>query len=134
LLQHFNEIKFNLITSFDLFSHISSKEELILGLKNINKSLTDNGVFLWYDIYSKDHFNAPFNSESWGFSIEQMKDLASEAGFEIKSTNLLFKKFLGRYHSVYQAHRIPIGLLQMLEKIIPGTPGNVLLVLKKNKG
>ena len=131
--QHFTTLQFDLITSFDLYSHFTTAEQIILGLQNVYKSLAENGSFLWYDIYSKDHFKAPTNSESWGFNLQQMKELAKAAGFEVISTQPFFKKFFGRYHSIYQAHRIPSSVLQLLESILPGTPGNILLVLKKKK-
>ena len=131
--QHFTTLQFDLITSFDLYSHFATAEQIILGLQNANKSLAENGTFFWYDIYSKDHFKAAINSESWGFNLQQMKELAKAAGFEVISTQPFFKKFFGRYHSIYQAHRIPSSVLQLLENILPGTPGNMLLVLKKKK-
>ena len=131
--QHFTTLQFDLITSFDLYSHFTTTEQILKGLQNANKSLAENGTFLWYDIYSKDHFKAPINSESWGFNLQQMKELAKAAGFEVISTQPFFKKFFGRYHSIYQAHRIPSSVLQLLESILPGTPGNILLVLKKKK-
>lgn len=129
--QHFTTLQFDLITSFDLYSHFTSAEQIIQGLQNVHKSLAENGTFLWYDIYSKDHFKAPINSESWGFNLQQMKELTEKTGFEVISIYTFFKKFFGRYHSIYQAHRIPAVFLQLLEKVLPGTPGNNLLVLKK---
>lgn len=131
LHQQFSSHRFDLITSFDLYSHIAKENEIIAGLKNVSKSLASNGVFLWYDIYSKDHFNAPQNVDSWGFNKHQMIQLAQNAGFEVISTFSFFKKFFGRYHSIYQAHRIPAPLLKLLEKVLPGTPGNIMLILKK---
>lgn len=131
LNQQFTSFQFDFITSFDLYSHITREDQIIEGLKNVNKSLAKNGVFLWYDIYSKDHFNAPQNVDSWGFNKQQMIQLAQNAGFEVISTYSFFKKFFGRYHSIYQAHRIPATLLKILEKVLPGTPGNLMLVLKK---
>jgi ubiquinone/menaquinone biosynthesis C-methylase UbiE len=128
---NFPNVSFDLITSFDLYSHITKEHDIVKGLKNVNKSLATNGIFLWYDIYSKDHYSAPKNSESWGFNKQQMIQLATDAGFELIAFNSFFKNFFGRYHSVYQAQRIPAPLLKVLEKVIPGTPGNIMLILKK---
>jgi len=132
LNQHFTNVSFDLITSFDLYSHITSEKEILEGLINVNRSLSENGIFIWYDIYSKDHYNAPKNSESWGFNKQQMIQLAQNAGFEVITTYSFFKNFFDRYHSIYQAHRIPTSLLKVLEKVLPGTPGNIMLVMKKN--
>ena len=57
--------------------------------------------------------------------------MAREAGLEPIYYSALFKAFFNKYHSVYQAKRLPAFLLQFLEKILSGTPGNMLLVLKK---
>jgi SAM-dependent methyltransferase len=125
--------KFDVITSFDLFSHFPQNEQLLAGLRNANNHLAEDGVFLWYDICSPDHFNSPKNAESWGFSHEQMINLAQNSGFELISSRKLFKFFFNRYQSVYQASRLPVWLLRALEKIVPGRPGNLLLVFKKAK-
>ena len=124
-------VSFDLITSFDLYSHINKEHEIIAGLKNVHRNLATDGVFLWYDIYSKDHFKAPQNADSWGFNKQQMFKLAQNAGFEVTATFSFFKKFFGRYHSIYQAHRIPSPILTLLEKVLPGSPGNLMIILKK---
>jgi len=49
------EKQFDIITSFDVFSHLSSEKELLQALKQIKKHLNKDGVFLWYDIFSIDH-------------------------------------------------------------------------------
>jgi 2-polyprenyl-3-methyl-5-hydroxy-6-metoxy-1,4-benzoquinol methylase len=123
--------KFDLVTTFDVLSHLQDKDQIVQSLQNIHNLVADDGNYLWYDIYAKDHFDAPIDANSWGFSHEQMISLADEAGFEVQYKTDLFKSFFNRYHSLYQARRIPFGILSVLEKIIPGSPGNVLMVLKK---
>lgn len=125
------EQQFDLITAFDVLSHLPTKEEILQALATISRHLGDNGLFLWYDIYSEDHFNSPENADSWGFSKQQMIDLAREAGFEPVYYKSFFKLLLNRYHSAYQVRRFPVGLVKLLEKVLPGIPGNSLLVLKK---
>ncbi|MBI5541112.1 MAG: class I SAM-dependent methyltransferase [Bacteroidia bacterium] len=126
-----NERKFNLITSFDLFSHLTTKEQIIKGLSNVYNHLEDDGLFLWYDIYSKDHFLPAKDADSWGFNKEQMIYLSIELGFEIVYYKTFFKNFFNRYHSIYQVKRLSPGIVNILEAILPGMPGNIMLVFKK---
>lgn len=123
--------KFNLITSFDLFSHFSTKEELEKGITNVYNHLVDDGHFLWYDIYAKDHYSSVRNADSSGFSKKQMVDLATDCGFELVYYKPVFKLLLNKYHSIYQAKRCPESILRILEKVLPGSPGNMLMVFKK---
>jgi len=123
--------QFDLITSFDLFSHIKSEEEIVNGLINLKNHLIDEGLFFWYDIYSKDHFNSPSNIDSWGFSKDQMIELAAKSGFELVYYKPFFKLFFNRFHSIYQVKRFSPIIVLFLEKLIPGSPGNMLLVFKK---
>jgi 2-polyprenyl-3-methyl-5-hydroxy-6-metoxy-1,4-benzoquinol methylase len=123
--------EFDVITTFDLYSHFISKEEIIKGLKAISSKLKDTGTFIWYDINTADHFSPPSNIDSWGFSMEQMKSLGKEAGFEVVKSQGLFKLFFNKYHSVYRADKTPHWLLTFLEKIMPGKSGNNIVVFKK---
>jgi SAM-dependent methyltransferase len=123
--------KFNLICSFDLFSHLTTKEQLVQGLQNTEQHLEKDGIFLWYDIYSNDHFSPAEDSDSWGFNNQQMIQLAEEAGLEVIYYTPLFKNFFNRYHSIYQVKRLSARLISLLEKILPGTPGNLLYVFQK---
>jgi ubiquinone/menaquinone biosynthesis C-methylase UbiE len=123
---------FDLITTFDMLSHFQTKKEITDALQNMHRHLSEKGVLLWYDIYSKDHFSSPENVDSWGFSKQQMISLAKEAGFEPAYYRSCFKLFFNRYHSVYQVRRFPVWMVRLMEKILPGVPGNNLLVLKKS--
>lgn len=125
--------KFSVITSFDLFSHLPEKNQLESGLKNLWNHLEDDGVFLWYDIYANDHFAPPKGADSWGFSTQQMIDLATASGFQFVYQKSFFKKFFNRYNSVYQVKRLSPGLVRFLERILPGSPGNSMIVFKKIK-
>lgn len=125
--------KYDVITSFDLFSHFSREEDILAVMKNIHALLEEDGVFLWYDIYSKDHFNSPKEVESWGFSAIQMKELSIKAGFQVTQKVSLFKLFLNKYHSVYQAKRFSPKVLSILEKVVPGSPGNLMMILRKKR-
>ena len=100
-------------------------------MNQINKYLEKDGVFMWYDIYSKDHFNPKPNADSWGFSEKQMVELSSECGLKKTASYPLFKLFLGKYHSLYQAKRFSPKMLTFLEKMIPGSPGNIMMIFEK---
>lgn len=124
--------KADLIVCFDVLSHLDKREDILSVLRAIHKNLNDGGAFIWYDIYSADHFSSPENADSWGFSKKQMIDLAQESGLHLVAEKSLFRNFFNRYHSVYQAKRLPHGLLSTLEKILPGSPGNLMLSFRKN--
>jgi 2-polyprenyl-3-methyl-5-hydroxy-6-metoxy-1,4-benzoquinol methylase len=123
--------RFDLITTFDLLSHLPTKDELLRALTNIHLHLESDGFLLWYDIYSEDHFASPENADSWGFSRQQMTDLAQEAGFEPVFYRSFFKLIFNRYHSAYQVRRFPKFVVKLMEKVLPGVPGNGMLVLRK---
>lgn len=126
-----DERSFDLITSFDIISHFSTRDEILKALANTRDHLDDDGLFLWYDIYSKDHFITQKNSESSGFSKIQMEEFGKESGFEVIYSRSFFKLFFNRYHSIYQATRVPSTVLRTLETILPGSPGNIMMVMKK---
>jgi len=128
-----NEQKFDVITSFDLFSHLKSKEQIIKGLTNVNNHLDENGIFLWYDIHSKDHFAASDNVESWGFNKEQMISFSKESGFEYVYCQTFFKNFFNKYQSIYQVKRLTPYVVSILEMLLPGIPGNIMIIFKKVK-
>ncbi len=125
------EEPFDMISSFDLFSHLKTEEQIVQGLKHVNASLKSEGLFLWFDIASKDHYAAPEGCDSWGFSAQQLESLAQKAGFSPVLHHSIYRLFFNKYHSLYQARRIPHGLLSFLERILPGMPGNYLYVFKK---
>jgi 2-polyprenyl-3-methyl-5-hydroxy-6-metoxy-1,4-benzoquinol methylase len=121
----------DLILCVDVLSHLKNRNDIISALTSIRSQLAPNAYFIWYDIYSSDHFNAPEQADSWGFNAVQMNELAHEAGLEPVTKVSLFRKFFNKYHSAYQARRVPSFILPFMEKIIPGTPGNLMMVYKK---
>jgi len=131
LLLDLEEKHFGLITSFDLLSHFKTKDQVITALNKIYNHLSDDGIFLWYDICSKNHFNAPENADSWGFNKEQMINLANEVGFELVFYRPLFKQFFNKYQSVYQVAKLPSKLIRFFEIVLPGSPGNMMMGFKK---
>ncbi|OFZ38139.1 MAG: hypothetical protein A3D92_00705 [Bacteroidetes bacterium RIFCSPHIGHO2_02_FULL_44_7] len=126
----FNEV-FDVVTAFDLFSHLSNEKQLLAGLKSVSDVLPMDGLFLWYDIAALDHFGSPHGADSWGFSKAQMIDLANRSGFEVVHYKGIFRNFFNRYHSLYQAKRVSHSVLRVLEKLLPGRPGNHIFVFVK---
>lgn len=117
----------DIIITTDVLSHLKRREDIICALRSVKHNLSESGYFLWYDIHSGDHFKAPQGVDSWGFNEAQMEALANEAGLKLVSKKTLFRRFFNRYHSAYQAGRIPAPILKMMEKILPGSPGNLLM-------
>lgn len=123
--------KFDLITAFDIFMHLNTKEMIESALANIHKYLNSNGSFVWFDAYAKDHFDCPVDAELNGFSQKQMDIFAEDAGFKKVYELSLYKYFFGR-HSLYLYNKLPITLVKVIEKIIPGNPGNMVKIFSVN--
>jgi len=123
--------KFDLITTFDVFMHFNTEEIIETALANINKNLNTNGFFIWFDAYAKNHFDCPLDAECQGFSSKQMDTFAEKAGFNKVNEFSLYKYFFGR-HSLYLYNKLPITLVKILEKIIPGNPGNMVKIYSLN--
>lgn len=86
---------------------------------------------MWYDIYSQTHYLPSNESDCWGFNEKEIIDLAVKSGFEVVEIKQNFKLFFNKYHSLYQVRRFPLWFVKLMEKIIPGKPGNLAVVLKK---
>jgi len=125
-------ITFEIITAVDIFMHLSSREEIILGLNNIKKLLNDDGYFIWYDAFAIDHFKTTEEQDHSGFHPNQMIDLAKEVGFNAVFRLNVFKKIFWKYHSLYLVKRLPKNVINLLEKILPGNPGNVVFIFTKS--
>lgn len=123
--------KFDLVVAFDVFSHLNTEEEIIKAMASIKERLNPDGLFVWYDICSRDHFNAPANADSWGFSPQQFETYLRKGEFKIIHRKNLFKNFFYRYQSLYQVRRFPRSLVRLAEIVIPGPPGNILFVSEK---
>ena len=124
--------KFDIVTVLDVFMHLNDKKDIMLALQNIKEQMNDSGYFIWYDTYSKDHFKTNPNDDHSGFYPGQMIQLAEEAGFKkVKQINI-FKKLFWKYHSLYLVNKFPASFVKFFEYIIPGSPGNVLIVFKNS--
>lgn len=124
-------VMFDIITAIDVFMHLKEKKEIIQALTNIKEKLNDNGYFIWYDAYSKNHFKTTQNQDHSGFHPKQMVDLAEEAGFEKVTQINLFKKIFWKYHSFYLINKFPVPFVNFLACILPGNPGNMMVIFRK---
>jgi ubiquinone/menaquinone biosynthesis C-methylase UbiE len=123
---------FDIITAIDALSHLNTEEQINSSLKNIHNLLNEDGFFIWYDISSKNHFESAEDAETYGYSKRQMIDFATENGFKAIMSLNVFKKLFWKYHSLYLAEKkIPFKLLSLFEKILPGSPGNLVILFQK---
>lgn len=77
-------MQFDGITAFAVFTHFRSHTEIKSALKNIYNSLNNNGLFLWYEVSAKNHWDGVKKYvDSWGYSEGQMDKYASDAGFKL---------------------------------------------------
>lgn len=120
--------QFDVVMTYDVFSHLHTREEILQGMKQCQLHMKKNGIFVWYDIYSADHFNPPSSVDSWGFNKDQFEALLEEAGFDIQAKHSYGRNFFSRYQSIYQTRRFPIGFVKFLEKILPGPPVNSMYI------
>jgi len=122
---------FDLISAFDCLMHIPDEKAILDALRNIYSSLNQNGYFIWFDAYSKDHFKTGENQDHSGFNPNQMDDLCAKADLICIYHDSLFKLILNKYHTAYLSKRIPIFTLEIIERLIPAKPGNILRIYKK---
>ncbi|MEI7475772.1 MAG: class I SAM-dependent methyltransferase [bacterium] len=125
--------KFDVISAFVVFMHLNTEEQILKAMQGIKTNLAPNGYFVWYDVYSKDHFKSPKNVDSWGFSGKQMDYLCSKAGFKKVSNLNIFKTFFGKIHSLTLCKIFPVWFVKILEKIIPSKAGNMCRIYKIDK-
>lgn len=125
--------EFGLITAVDVFMHLDREEQILSGLENIYRLLKENGIFIWYDAVAKDHYISDHDAEVNGFHPNQMKELCHQTGFTLLFSMPVFKNVIWRYHSVYMTKKFPMWLVSLAENILPGSPGNMVMVFQKSK-
>ena len=78
------DVQFDGITAFVVFMHFSSHSEIKNALKNIYDSLSRKGLFLWYELGARDHWDGIKEYvDGWGFSESQMDEYALEVGLKL---------------------------------------------------
>lgn len=123
--------KFRLITAFDVFMHFEKEEQINRALCNIYRSLDSKGFFVWFDSFAKDHFKCPLDAECNGFNSSQMEKFARDIGFIKVKQFTVYKNFFGKIHSLYLYNKLPYIVVKILEKVIPGYPGNYIMIFRK---
>lgn len=126
--------QFDGITAFVVFTHFSRKYEIINALKNIYHALKPKGIFLWYEVNARSHWDGKRkNVDHWGFSTSEMDKYATNVGFR------LFKKF-GVYTqipiinipTIYLAKNIKnIWILELVEKLPFRKNNNIRIYCKE---
>ena len=124
---------YDMVTAYIVFLHISTSEEISRALVNIHKVLKADGVFLWCEIYDKDHFKTRPGDESSGYHPNQMNEFCSQAGFTKSFSFSLFKKVGRRYNSFFLYKYLPPWLVKFIQFIIPASPGMMITGFVKKK-
>lgn len=129
-----NDKKFDIIFAVNVFMHLNTIEEIENSLKNIKDMLNENGVFIWYDAYYDNHFNAPDNSDSCGFNPNEMDEYSRKVGLDKIYYNTLYKYLDNNinYSTAYMGNKFPLWFIEMMEEKIPGLPVNVVMIFKKS--
>ncbi|MDA8226955.1 MAG: class I SAM-dependent methyltransferase [Desulfitobacterium hafniense] len=129
--RYFRETDFGVVTAVDVFMHLGSEEEILNALQNIRAVLKDGGIFIWYDAFARDHFDSQSDAECAGFNPKQMDHFCKLAGFEKLFSTPVFKNIMWKYHSAYLSRKFPMWLVTLVENVLPGSPGNVVMVFRK---
>lgn len=111
---------FDGIMVFDVLSHFRVEEDVLAALNNIYSRLSDDGLFLWYDLNAKTHYER-MDADTQGFSSREMQFYARKAGFkEVKKEGYYRNISIGkRSKSIYyMATEHNMFLLELLEKIL----------------
>jgi len=132
ILTYSSKDKFTIIFALDVFMHLKTEKDIILGLENLSNLLDAKGYFLWYEPYAANHFVSKENAEGQGFSKKQMITLAEKAGLFPVWKYSMFKQYLGRYHTVYFYKKFPSWFIRLIE-LIPGKPGNIAIAFQKKR-
>lgn len=132
-MKNLSEREFGLITAVDVLMHLGTRGQIDQALRNIYSLLKEGGIFVWYDAVAKDHFSAESSAECHGFHPKQMLEFSEIAGLDKLFTIPIFKNVMWRYHSVYLTKRFPMWLVSLAENVLPGSPGNVMMVFQKRE-
>lgn len=93
---------FDGIISIDVLSQLRKENDIFSALSNINKKLSPNGLFLWYEINAKTH-HANFDADSQGFSENEMDKYAETCEMKLVEKTRIFGqiKCMGKSFSTY---------------------------------
>lgn len=127
-------IKFDIIFAVDVFMHLNTIEQIQASLVNIRDMLSEDGIFIWYDAYWNNHFEALENADSCGFNQDEMEEYARKAGFEKIYYNTIYKYLdnNAKYSTAYMGNIFPYWFIQIMEEKISGLPVNIVMIFQKS--
>lgn len=127
-------VQFDGIVTFVVFTHFNSEKEIINALKNIHNSLKRKGLFLWYELSAKSHWEGKEKSvQQWGFSSNEMDKYALNVGFKLVEQFEVYTKIPILNISIgYLIKNVRnIWLLELLEKL-PLKKNNIVKIYRKD--
>ena len=124
---------YDMILAWNVFIHFPSEVMIRKALQNIHKSLSENGVFVFFDAWAHSHFEAPSDSQSWGFNPKEIIELAKSEGFTKLFRKNMFRIFPRGKHSEQYYGVVPSWLVRGCEIISPTPPGNYFLVFGRER-
>lgn len=114
------DTKFDAITTFVVFMHIFKEEDINAALKNIQDSLVDGGLFLWYELNADRHEDGKKMGETgWGYSTSEMDKYAAKAGLKlVKKYGMYTHIPLVGASTLYLAKKVKnILILELMERL-----------------
>ena len=126
------DVQFDAITTFVVFMHFDTKKQIYHALKNIYNSLKKDGLFLWYDVNVKSHWNGAKDTDGHGFSGAEMDRYASKVGFKlVKSYGVYSHVPIVNESTIYLANKVKnIVTLEALDKL-PFKKNNLIRIYRK---
>ena len=124
---------FDGILAFDVFMFLRTEENIFKALRNISNALCEGGLFLWYDINAKSHFDK-CDCDSIGYSCREMDEFANRVGLELYAYSNLYKNisvFNKSRSTFYLVELLGDCLTEILNYLYPGTPTINIRVYRK---
>ena len=122
---------FDIILAFDVFMHLPTEAMIRTALNNIHESLSNDGVFIFFDAWAHSHSNPVANADSWGFNPKEITKLVESQGFTKLFRRDVFRLFPRGKHSERYYGVVPSWLLSTSEALCPTPPGNYFVVFGK---
>lgn len=122
-------ITYDVIVAMTTLMHFNT-EQLSQAWMNIYRLLPPGGFLIVLESYARKHDSLSPHKDSCGFTPLELHQVALEHGFRKVKYIRLFRR-LGRINTLYMAGRIPHLVLELIETLVPGRPGNFLMLFQK---
>lgn len=125
----FSDNSFDLISQYFTFEHLLEDDDIARAVKEAERVLKDNGIFIWFDllpIFGKNH------NPTRGYSLDDVRKIFSK--FEIIDYKYVFKTFSILSKKIPIAYRLPkisFCLTDLVQKIPIGRYDNLIVIMKK---